>query len=726
MEELSLFTFGPFLLDGSRRVVERAGEPVELSSRGFDILRLLIEARDRVLTRPEILHAVWPGRVIEEHNLYVQMSKLRQALGPDADALIATIPGRGYQFIAPVTVRRRAEAIGAEGSVEPPHDVLPDRPPPAQSPPGPGRMSRQYARVVAAAAGATLFLLGAGLALRDWRRPPPPLSIVVMPFRDLSDRAGQSYLADAISDDLITDLAQVPGSVVIARETADTYAGRTVAAREIGRTLNVRYLLEGSLRTEETWLHVNAQLIDTTTGSHVWSERFDIQRAGLAETRARIVGRIAGALDLTLDQEEAARAERERGDTPDAKDLLLRARSRLDHDDSVAGFAAAEALLNQAVQRAPDYPEAQAALGVTLLHKLRSTDDADSQADQGHALAAISRALALAPENTDAQAALAELQFTEGQYREAVVSAGLVLAKDGSDVEARDVLAMAAAAQGDIATAADSLQEATRLNPEGRRSRIRALRLGTFRLLQGRPADAEDALRKAIAGEADPQPGATDWGYPEEARMLLVAAVAQQGRGAEARAAYAAYARRWPHRSNWRIMALSPRQMAALPGFGQMLRALRDAGMPDHADEHADDGVAADGQPLPDRSFVATPRVLPGAQTADTAAVIQLLREHSRPLVLDLGSGTCAIPGSIWEGQAGAADDTGFVDGALKASPGSGSTRTIVVLADGTYGSVSYNAALRLVQAGYRRIVWYRGGEEAWASAGQPAADLRP
>ncbi len=714
MEKSCSFRFGPFTLDCARRVLEREGEPVALSSRAFDILCVLIEARERVVSRAEIIGQVGPGLVVEEHNLSVQMSKLRRALGGADDSVITTIPGRGYRFVAPVAALAPARLPEQPGGTVAEVSVARPRP------------NAWLGRRRIAATAAIFLIAASGLAGLILHRPPPPrLSIVVMPFRDLSDHPGNQYLADAISDDLTTDLAHLPTSMVIARETADAYAGHAVSARAIGRALDVRYLLEGSLRVEDATLHINVQLIDTSGGGHLWSERFDVPRAGLADTRARIVGRIAGALDLTLDRVEAERAEQERAANPDAVDLLFRARSRLDHDDTLAGFETAETLLKRAVDLRPDLAEAQAALGQTLLHKLRSTEDPQAQDDHAVARAAIARALALAPNEPDVLAASAELDFSDGRFAQAAASAAMVLAADPSNIEARDVLATCASSQGRLDPAADALQDIMRLNPEGRRSRIRALRLGTFRLLQGRIRDAEDWLHRAIAGEIEPQPGVADWGYPEEARMLLIAAEDMDGRAASARSMYAAYARLWPHRSTWRIAALSTRPMSDLPGFRRVMDALQDAGMPAHADEHADDGVPSGTAMLPDKSFIATPTNLTNGTTVDTVRLATMMQTDRPDLILDLGSGAAVIPGAVWEGQDGDVDDEHFVDAALHERPDLGRETSIVVVADGTYGSVSYNAALRLVKAGYRRIIWYRGGEEAWSAASHRSADLR-
>ena len=154
-------------------------------------------------------------------------------------------------------------------------------------------------------------------------KAPPRLSIVVMPFRNLGTDPADGYLADAVSDDLTTDLSHIPGSVVIARSSADVYKTRNVGAEQIGRELGVRYLLEGSLRRTGDQIVINAQLIDTQTGAHLWAERFDASRQELVDTQMAIVRRIASALNFTLVQIEGQRSLQDRPNDPDAVDLFF-------------------------------------------------------------------------------------------------------------------------------------------------------------------------------------------------------------------------------------------------------------------------------------------------------------------------------------------------------------------------------------------------------------------
>ena len=150
----------------------------------------------------------------------------------------------------------------------------------------------------------------------------------MLPFENLSGDKEQDYFADGITDDLTTDLSHLPDSFVIARNTAFTYKGKPVDVKQIGRELGVRYLLEGSVRRLEDKISVNAQLISTETGAHVWADRFDGERSKLGELQVDFVSRLANSLGVELFKAEALRSMRERPNNPDAVDLVMRATAK--------------------------------------------------------------------------------------------------------------------------------------------------------------------------------------------------------------------------------------------------------------------------------------------------------------------------------------------------------------------------------------------------------------
>ena len=158
----------------------------------------------------------------------------------------------------------------------------------------------------------------------DTARIAPRLSLVVLPFANLSDDPDQEYFADGLTEDLTTDLSHIDGSFVIARNSAFTYKNKAVDIRQIGRDLGVRYVLEGSVRRSGDLVRVNAQLIDAETGAHLWVERLDRARADLIEMQNDITAGIASTLRVRLIDIESRRSQRERPNNPDATDLAMR------------------------------------------------------------------------------------------------------------------------------------------------------------------------------------------------------------------------------------------------------------------------------------------------------------------------------------------------------------------------------------------------------------------
>src|SRR5271166_5490152 len=232
-----------------------------IGSRALGLLRLLVERQGKLVSKDAIMAAVWPGTVVEEGNLTVQIAALRRIIDQNREqgSCIQTVASRGYRFVAPVT-QSDADA----------HSAVP----PISQP---------------------------GV------RPPPRLSIVVLPFTNLSDDREQQYFADGISEDLTTDLSRLANMFVISRNTAFTYKNKPVDTKRIGCELGVRYVLEGSVRRSGNQLRVSAQLIDAATDAHLWAERFDRDTSDLFALQDEITSRIAIALNSTLVTAEAAR-----------------------------------------------------------------------------------------------------------------------------------------------------------------------------------------------------------------------------------------------------------------------------------------------------------------------------------------------------------------------------------------------------------------------------------
>ena len=195
------------------------------------------------------------------------------------------------------------------------------------------------------------------VALEDKLVSAPRLSIVVLPFANLSGDPAQDYLADGLTDDLTTDLSHLPNSFVIAHNTARTYKGKAIDVKKIGRELGVRYSLEGSVRRVGETITVNAQLISTETGAHVWADRFEGERSRLGEAQVELVSRIANALGAQLVQAESLRAMRERPNNPDAVDLSMRGWATLTKSLSPENLNEAIGYFDQALRLDPDDPQ---------------------------------------------------------------------------------------------------------------------------------------------------------------------------------------------------------------------------------------------------------------------------------------------------------------------------------------------------------------------------------
>jgi TolB-like protein/class 3 adenylate cyclase len=260
----------------------------------------------------------------------------------------------------------------------------------------------------------------------------PRLSIVVLPFENLSGDKEQDYFADGITDDLTTDLSHLPDSFVIARNTAFTYRGKPVDAKEIGKELGVRYLLEGSVRRLGEKVEVNAQLISTETGAHVWADRFDGERSKLGELQVDIVARLARMLGIELAKAEALRSMRERPNNPDAVDLAMRSRAKY-YDNSFGDKSINSEVIDPS-QRAlaldPQNESAMVDLAMALNDRVTSQCSEDPAGDLARADKVADSVLALHPNDARAHMAKAEIFFNKHQWRAAISQAEATIADD--------------------------------------------------------------------------------------------------------------------------------------------------------------------------------------------------------------------------------------------------------------------------------------------------------
>jgi len=270
--------FGDYALDVERRELTRATEPVSVGPQVFDLLVYLVQNRDRVVSKDDLFGAVWHGRIVSESTLTSHINAARKAIGDSGDEqrLIRTIARKGFRFVGGV----RGEEPFPDGNSARPSAVsltLPDKP-----------------------------------------------SIAVLPFDNLSGDPEQEYFADGVVEDITTALSRMRWLFVIARNSSFTYKGRTVDAKQIGRDLGVRYLLEGSVRKSANRVRITGQLIDASSGGTLWADNFDGSLDDIFDLQDQVTSIVVGAIAPKLEQAEINRAKRKPTDSLDAYDYFLR------------------------------------------------------------------------------------------------------------------------------------------------------------------------------------------------------------------------------------------------------------------------------------------------------------------------------------------------------------------------------------------------------------------
>jgi adenylate cyclase len=456
-----VFLFEDFRLDRRggglfRRDDNGSFTAVAISSRGLNILGVLIERAGEVVSKDEIIAAVWPGTVVEESNLTVQISALRRALeqGRPNGRCIQTVPRRGYRFAALVT----------------PAAVL--------APPVPA--------AVGAEAVAELPAPRAPVAA-------PRLSIVVLPFANLSSNPDQQYFADGITDDLTTDLSRITHMLVIARKTAFAYWNKPIAAKQIGRELGVRYVLEGSVQRSGSLVRVNAQLIEAESNAHLWAERFDGDTSDLFALQNEITTRIAVALNQELIAAEAAR----RTERPDVLEYILRARAAYAKPISCERNTEGIRLLELALALDPHSAEVQTMLAGALAGRvLNGLSDARA-ADLERAKRLSEQALAALFRSPLGHIAKAHLLRAQRRYSEAIPEYETALAHNRNYVYGYFALGKCKLYTGSVEETIPLVERAIRLSPRDPELGVWYKQIGDVHLLQSRTNEAVSYLQKA-------------------------------------------------------------------------------------------------------------------------------------------------------------------------------------------------------------------------------------
>jgi TolB-like protein len=439
-----VFRFGDFTLDVDRRELHRGAEPVGLEPQVFDLLVYLLRNRGRVVGKDELIDGVWGGRIVSDSALTTRINAARKAVGDSGaeQRTIRTIHRRGVRFIG---------------------EVSEDGEPASSSDPPPGAAPEPVPAATA-----------------------PPLSIVVLPFVNLSDDPDQQYFADGVTGDLTTDLSRIPDMLVISRNTAFTYRGRPVDTRQIGRELGVRYALEGEVQRSGGRVRVTAQLIDAETDAHLWAERFEGDAGDLFAVQGEITHRIAVALDLELVDAAAARPI----ERPDTRDYILRGRALRLKPPSRANRAETIALFEQALALDPASVAAQSWLAIELAARALDfmTDTASADVARAEDLAGL--AATAAPRSSLARFAKGQVLRAQHRYEEAIAEYETVIALNRNWAHAYSHLGWCRFMSGSIEALIPAQEQAIRLSPRDPQIGLFYSRIGRAHLLEERIDEA--------------------------------------------------------------------------------------------------------------------------------------------------------------------------------------------------------------------------------------------
>ena len=367
MEGKHQVEFGSFVLELENRRLLRNGEPVALTHKTFDALVLFIEKPGKLLSKDELMNALWPDTFVDEANLTQTVSMLRKALGESGGEprYVSTVPGYGYRFVAPVRVLPWRQDL-AERS---------------------GRARRRWRRRIALVG---VVIVAVGFLLSEWwsrgrsSASSGRVMLAVLPFSNLTGDPSEDYFSDGLTEEMISRLGQMNASRlgVIARTSVMRYKQSPARLEQIGRELGVQYLVEGSVRREADTVRVSAQLIQVKDQTHVWARQYDRKLTNVLAIQAEIAAEIANQIQLTFHPVGADTVGSSRqalsSATYQAYDLTLKGRYFF-NKRTTEGFEQAIQSFQQAIAADPDYAPAYAGLAQSYAlmggYSLRSADE---------------------------------------------------------------------------------------------------------------------------------------------------------------------------------------------------------------------------------------------------------------------------------------------------------------------------------------------------------------
>ena len=453
-----IYKFEDFSLDTDRQELFRGKDRVAIEPQVFDLLHYLVRNRHRVVSKDDLIAAVWKGRIISESTLTSRITAVRHAITDRAEdqRLLRTIARKGLRFVGEVREEKNPTA-----PVQSPSEKQAD---PARS-----------------------------LAL------PDSPSIAVLPFNNLSGDPEQDYFADGIVEDIITALSRIKWFFIIARNSSFTYKGKNVDVKQIARELGVRYVLEGSVRKVGKRVRITGQLIDGSNAVHIWADTFDGVLNDIFELQDRITASVVSAIEPSLQHAEIARLKYKPTDKFDAYDLMLQALQQW-HQFTEVSFQAALDCLDRALVIDPSYAPALAMTAYCYAHRRQQgwSKDIDAEASKGLRLA--SKAVELAKDDGNvlwmAAAAVWQLELNRQRAREL---ARRSVAANGNSVWGLIVTALIEMTSGNPAEGLTLLRRADRLSPRDPTGWLLAGGMSLAYYLQDKFDDSIQWSQKALA-----------------------------------------------------------------------------------------------------------------------------------------------------------------------------------------------------------------------------------
>jgi adenylate cyclase len=452
MTDTEAYRFGAFRLLPRQRELLMSGARVELGARGFDLLVALVKRHGQLATKAELLAEVWSGVLVAENNLPTQVSALRKLLAVDAECgrCLQTVPGRGYRFVARV---QREGTAGLAANIAAP----------------PGETNAR-------------------------------LSLVVLPFTNLSGDPEQAYFAESLGESVATDLSRISGLVINASTTAAAFRGTQVDIAPLCRDLCVQFALKVSVQRNGKNVRINAQLIDGRTAVQIWSERFDGNSSDLFTLQDQITARIVNSIGREIFV-VAAREQEARKNDQDPNDLVIRGIVADNEPQCLQSLQQQERLFGQAVLLDPNNGDARARMArAILLQGTQNHVSAQSKEDRLRLGAETAeKAVAVNRNNARAHLAIGLLHMLRGDFALAVIANETAIALDRTLPHPYGNLGNSLTHLGQADKAIPFLEQALRLDPLGPQNGAFLNGLGLARLVLGQP---EAAVRWFLQGRA--------------------------------------------------------------------------------------------------------------------------------------------------------------------------------------------------------------------------------